>query len=257
MSDHHEEEKKSRFTNRFILPIILLAVIFWALWTLTSGHEHHVHGHADHYGENGHHATAVSNDHGHQHHHQGESHDHAHDEGHHDESDAENMGAIDEFGNWVSAVGKAIQINLGENNLDVGSKSTEAKLHEFLNGTQEVSEDKSQGWITCDRVFFETGSSNLSESSNNQLDNLSTILNHYSDATIKLGGYTDSSGDREVNMTLSKERAVAAMNALANRGISADRISAEGYGPDHPVASNDTKSGMAQNRRVDIRVTSK
>jgi outer membrane protein OmpA-like peptidoglycan-associated protein len=47
------------------------------------------------------------------------------------------------------------------------------------------------------------------------------------------------------------------MKDLSNLDVSADRLEAEGYGAEHPVASNDTKEGRAQNRRIDIRVTAK
>jgi outer membrane protein OmpA-like peptidoglycan-associated protein len=83
------------------------------------------------------------------------------------------------------------------------------------------------------------------------------MLTCYNNMSIKMGGYTDNSGDSTKNVTLSQQRAEAAKAALVKLGIAADRIEAEGYGPQYPVAANDTKEHMAQNRRIDIRVTKK
>jgi OmpA-OmpF porin, OOP family len=74
---------------------------------------------------------------------------------------------------------------------------------------------------------------------------------------IKLGGYTDNTGDSVNNVKLSQQRAEAAKAELVSRGIDAKRLSAEGYGPMHPVADNATEEGRARNRRIDVRVTKK
>ncbi|MNY64776.1 putative lipoprotein YiaD precursor [compost metagenome] len=72
-----------------------------------------------------------------------------------------------------------------------------------------------------------------------------------------MGGYTDNTGDASLNKTLSNDRANAAMQELVKLGIDANRLSAEGYGPEHPIASNDTPEGRAKNRRIDVRVSQK
>ena len=67
-------------------------------------------------------------------------------------------------------------------------------------------------------------------------------------------GYTDNVGTDAYNLKLSRRRAQAVREYLIAGGISARRISAEGFGESHPVASNDTADGRAQNRRVELRV---
>ena len=143
--------------------------------------------------------------------------------------------------------------------LKVGDNSTEWKLYDFItNDANSVSDDKTQGWITLDRVYFETGSDALTADSRAQLDNITAIMKAYPAAQAKFGGYTDNSGSDDVNVPLSNERATAVMNDVVNSGIDASRLAAEGYGSQHPVCpANDTPTCMAQNRRVDIRVTSK
>ena len=74
---------------------------------------------------------------------------------------------------------------------------------------------------------------------------------------MKLGGYTDNTGKAASNLKLSQDRANSVRVELEKMGISKDRLEAEGYGQAHPVASNDTEEGRAQNRRISIRVTKK
>ena len=68
-------------------------------------------------------------------------------------------------------------------------------------------------------------------------------------------GYTDNTGGYDLNMRLSQERADAVRNYLIGRGIPAARLTAKGNGWSNPVASNDTKEGRAQNRRVEMYIT--
>jgi outer membrane protein OmpA-like peptidoglycan-associated protein len=74
---------------------------------------------------------------------------------------------------------------------------------------------------------------------------------------IKIGGYTDNTGDAAANQTLSEARAKNVMDALAAKGVDASRMESEGYGDQHPVADNSTEEGRAQNRRIALRVTQK
>lgn len=142
---------------------------------------------------------------------------------------------------------------------NVGKNSTEAKLFNFLSDPNaKVSEDKTEGWITLDRVYFETGKSVLTPDSENQVKNIGEILKVFPTAVIKVGGYTDNTGSAEVNQKVSTERANIVEGELTKAGVAAARISAEGYGPDHPVCpANDTKECQAENRRVDIRIYQK
>jgi len=167
------------------------------------------------------------------------------------------MGKLDAAGNWISDLGEDINLSFGDINLTVGEKSSEANLYNFLNGRASVSNDKSQGWYNLDRVFFQTGSANLTEDSKAQLSNIASILKNFPNANLKLGGYTDNTGNEAANLKLSQSRADAAMAQLIALGIDASRLNSEGYGIAHPRATNDTPEGRAQNRRVAFRVTAK
>ncbi len=164
-------------------------------------------------------------------------------------------------GNFILNTGDNINITLPDSSktvLRVGANSTEAKLYHFLSEASSAVDtvDKTKGWITCDRVYFETGKTNLSADSKKQISNLALILKAYPTAAIKVGGYTDNSGSAEANIKLSANRATTIQKAITAMGVK-NAIAAEGYGPEHPVATNDSKEGQALNRRTDLRVTKK
>jgi outer membrane protein OmpA-like peptidoglycan-associated protein len=74
-------------------------------------------------------------------------------------------------------------------------------------------------------------------------------------ATVEIGGHTDNTGSKATNMKLSEDRANAVRDYLISKGVSGERMTAVGYGPDEPVADNATKEGKAQNRRVELKRT--
>ncbi|RAK62191.1 OmpA family protein [Hymenobacter edaphi] len=162
-------------------------------------------------------------------------------------------------GNYIYDTGTTTDVKLPDGTvLNVGSNSTEARLFNFLNDASlPVGDDKTQGWLSLDRVYFDTGKATLTTESQQQLKNIAAILKAFPNAAIKLGGYTDNKGSADANLTLSADRANAARKAVMNNGIDAGRVAAEGYGQEHPLATNDTPEGRAQNRRVDVRVTRK
>ena len=69
---------------------------------------------------------------------------------------------------------------------------------------------------------------------------------------LKLAGYTDNVGSQDYNLGLSKARAESVKDYLVGKGASAAKITAEGYGKEHPIASNKTASGRQINRRVEF-----
>jgi len=72
---------------------------------------------------------------------------------------------------------------------------------------------------------------------------------------VEVQGHTDNRGGRQLNVRLSKQRAEAVLAALVTRGIDAGRLTAQGYGPREPIATNATDEGREQNRRVEIKIT--
>lgn len=106
-------------------------------------------------------------------------------------------------------------------------------------------------------VQFQSGSATLKVSSYQALDVVAELLSSNDDISLKLSGYTDSSGNAERNLQLSKERAAAVKTYLTGKGIAEGRISSEGYGIANPLADNSTVEGRARNRRVEIEIVNK
>lgn len=102
-------------------------------------------------------------------------------------------------------------------------------------------------------INFELGKSSITDYSKNILDTkVVPMLNEYPQAQFVVEGHTDSTGSKKRNQELSEERAASVKDYLESHGVATDRLSSKGYGPDKPVASNKTKEGRLQNRRVEI-----
>ena len=78
-------------------------------------------------------------------------------------------------------------------------------------------------------------------------------INTFRAAKIEVGGHTDSTGSNEINLGLSEQRAKSVAQFLTDVGhIPADKIVAEGFGAERPVATNATPEGRAENRRIEV-----
>jgi OmpA-OmpF porin, OOP family len=140
-------------------------------------------------------------------------------------------------------------------NLHIPSNGVENKLLAFI-GDPTKAVDKTT-WFSLDRLEFETDSATLKPSSREQLGNVAAILKAYPQVDLKIGGYTDNTGDAAHNLKLSQDRATSTLNELVSLGTAKSRLAAEGYGQQFPVADNATPEGRQRNRRIDIRVTQK
>jgi OmpA-OmpF porin, OOP family len=130
----------------------------------------------------------------------------------------------------------------------------ESKLVGFIESNEAINKDL---WFTMDGITFDTNKATIKTESNGQVTHVAEVLKAFPKVKIKIGGYTDNTGKANANKKLSHNRANAVKKALVGLGTKADRIDAEGYGSEHPVASNDTTEGRQQNRRIDVRVTEK
>lgn len=105
-------------------------------------------------------------------------------------------------------------------------------------------------------IHFETGQSMISGSFKDQVYKLGLYLKQNPSTSVRIDGYTDNVGDAEANLQLSKERADAVRQYLAqNYGIAPERLRVEGHGEQSPIASNDSAEGRFKNRRVTITVS--
>ncbi|HZX78085.1 OmpA family protein [Lysobacter sp.] len=101
-------------------------------------------------------------------------------------------------------------------------------------------------------ITFDFDKSNLKPEFYPVLDNVARTLQQYNQTVVEVAGHTDSVGTDAYNQKLSEQRANAVAGYLQSRGLNRDRFIVVGAGESRPVASNDTESGRAQNRRVEI-----
>jgi OmpA-OmpF porin, OOP family len=109
--------------------------------------------------------------------------------------------------------------------------------------------------FTMAPLNFEFATTQLTPESMPTLDDVGAILRAYPTATIRVESYTDSVGTAAANLDLSRDRSETVKGLLGSRGIDPSRVTTAGLGQENPVASNDTESGRAQNRRTDFVVT--
>ncbi|WP_455207438.1 OmpA family protein [Kaarinaea lacus] len=132
----------------------------------------------------------------------------------------------------------------------------EDKLRKQLQGTG-VSVSREGDNIILNmpsNITFDTNSYTLKGKFHDTLDSVVLVLNEYKSTTVTVMGHTDSTGSKQHNQKLSENRALAVANYMSNNGIAQQRLAASGYGEAFPIAANNSESGRAQNRRVEIKL---
>jgi outer membrane protein OmpA-like peptidoglycan-associated protein len=100
--------------------------------------------------------------------------------------------------------------------------------------------------------LFDTGKATIRQESYAVLQNIKDIMVEYPNSNFIIEGHTDSDGSDALNQRLSNDRAASVVTYLTTIGMSADRMSSIGYGESRPIATNKTRAGKQQNRRVEI-----
>jgi OOP family OmpA-OmpF porin len=107
-----------------------------------------------------------------------------------------------------------------------------------------------------DKVFFRLNSARILPRAFPLLDNVASVIQaHPEIARIRIEGHTDRTGSLDFNMKLSKRRASSVVEYLVSKGVSRDRLVAEGFGPTRPLVPDArTKKELAKNRRVEFHI---
>jgi outer membrane protein OmpA-like peptidoglycan-associated protein len=156
---------------------------------------------------------------------------------------------------WA-ALGDLMKVKLPDGSeLNVPQRGVEARLVSYLNDSSAPVSDTS--WFDFDRLLFDTGQATLQPASEEQLSNIAAILKAYPQVQVRIGGYTDNTGDPAANLQLSQQRADNVVAELTRLGVEPARLSAKGYGQENPIADNSTEEGRQKNRRISLRVTEK
>ena len=103
-------------------------------------------------------------------------------------------------------------------------------------------------------VYFATNKYNINEQSQINLNKLIGVFKEFPDTNILVVGHTDSVGDDNYNMTLSKNRANAVSSYLTEKGVNGSRLTTNWFGETQPMHDNSTAAGRAKNRRVNVAI---
>jgi NitT/TauT family transport system substrate-binding protein len=104
-------------------------------------------------------------------------------------------------------------------------------------------------------IYFEPSSAKMGLDSRAVVDEIGSFMKAYANTVVDIDGNTDSTGSRELNVPLSRQRAEAVKQYLVDKyGFPPERMRTVGNGPDRPIADNSTPEGREQNRRTDIKV---
>jgi len=119
-----------------------------------------------------------------------------------------------------------------------------------------ISNEAKMGMNTfAEAVLFRLESASFQRGVTKVLNGMLAIINEYPRAEFAIRGYTDTSGSVSGNLKLSNARANAVKDYLVKNGVAAERLTATGFGQESPIASNKTRAGRVQNRRVEVKVT--
>jgi OmpA-OmpF porin, OOP family len=103
-------------------------------------------------------------------------------------------------------------------------------------------------------IFFDVDKYDLKNKSITELEKMIRFLSANPSVRVEIGGHTDNSGSSEHNRQLSEQRANAVFTFLSEHGVDKKRLIPKGYGPDRPIASNETDEGRSRNRRIEVRI---
>ncbi len=107
-------------------------------------------------------------------------------------------------------------------------------------------------WFVRGKILFAVNKAALNPEAQELLIRVATFLEKNQQYVVEIQGNTDSTGPMAWNMELSKQRADSVRDFLVGNGVAAGRLTTKGFGPNEPIASNDTSEGRAMNRRVDF-----
>ena len=157
-------------------------------------------------------------------------------------------------GDLIGGAAGALIGNIWSNRMEKQKQEMEAATRGTGIQVSQTSDNRLKMEIPAD-VSFDTGRSDIKSNFRPILERFAQTLNDNQATTVSIVGHTDSTGNDSINDPLSVDRAARTRDYLAQRGVSPNRINIDGRGEREPIASNDTDSGRARNRRVEIYVS--
>lgn len=124
---------------------------------------------------------------------------------------------------------------------------------------EKIAETKrtDQGLVTKLKsdILFDVGKADLKDGAKQNLNQMAAIMKKYPENVLTIKGYTDNTGNADINEALSAKRATSVREQLVSSGLPENSISVLGMGPANPIADNSSEVGRKQNRRVEIEIT--
>jgi flagellar motor protein MotB len=147
----------------------------------------------------------------------------------------------------------SLHVGSGETDLDIIEvKPIEGGLV-AVNAAALAGDIGKSGHVAVYGIFFDTGKADVKPESAPALQEIGKLLQQDPKLKLYVVGHTDTVGELQMNMDLSRRRADSVLKALTGTyGVAADRLQAYGSGPLAPVASNKDEAGRAKNRRVEL-----
>ncbi|MEO0343862.1 MAG: OmpA family protein [Pseudomonadota bacterium] len=138
----------------------------------------------------------------------------------------------------------------GRGNYEINVVYDESLLPAPEHKADQACEDAIMRIMTSNQIAFDPGSVILTKESERTLSIISEEFRDCPDARFEIQGHTDSQGPDDLNLEISQSRAETVLSGLLNRRVLIDRMLAKGYGPELPIADNETEEGRAANRRI-------
>ncbi|MCL2041549.1 MAG: OmpA family protein [Bacteroidales bacterium] len=148
----------------------------------------------------------------------------------------------------------AIKKDLNDVKSDITGIKNDVKDIKDALAKMEQKEVVQKVTATAENIEFKTGSAVLTEESKVLLDEVANLLNSIAWIKLDIAGHTDNVGNADKNKKLSQDRANAVKDYLVGKGLDENKMSSVGYGPEKPIASNNTEAGRQRNRRVEFAI---
>lgn len=171
---------------------------------------------------------------------------------------------IAQLNNELDGIKKKFKLDISEKNKIQAKKDRlELELKQRFAFVQSLFDDsEAQVFRKGDNVlisaqgfYFPSGGAEIQSSNFSLLNKIMSSINQFKNARVEIDGHTDSVGPADLNFKLADKRAENVASFIANVGhIPEDRISHKGYGDKKPLASNKTKEGRTQNRRIEVMI---
>jgi outer membrane protein OmpA-like peptidoglycan-associated protein len=128
------------------------------------------------------------------------------------------------------------------------------EIEKFVSNVQVSPPENNEIKVNISDILFDTGSYEVKPSYRDMIVKLAEIIRQYNEVDVVVEGHTDDVGSRDFNITLSENRARSVAKLLIENGVSKNKVSYVGYGPDKPIVPNTSDENRAKNRRVEIKL---